>query len=170
MKFGISNGVMTERTWQVRVKINPQSYGVEESVFLVLGTWEIETNNHVYFEVATWFRLIVTTRLGCTSYPAWSCVPGNMFGLVARWHHSSHKRGPLYQTLEYKGEHSLQASSDKTLTPDPKDWCLYSYTWGSYRACNRYLMATGWIRLHIRRFRPKDHYLGKSSVDPSFCN
>ena len=44
---------MTERTWQARVKINPQSYGVEESVFLVLGTWEIETNNHVYFEVAT---------------------------------------------------------------------------------------------------------------------
>ena len=40
MKFGISNGVMTERTWQARVKINPQSYGVEGSVFFVIpGSW-----------------------------------------------------------------------------------------------------------------------------------
>ena len=32
------------RTWQVRVKINPQSYGVEESVFFVLREHGNETN------------------------------------------------------------------------------------------------------------------------------
>ena len=40
MKFGISNGVMTGRTWQARVKINPRSYGVEGSVlFVTPGPW-----------------------------------------------------------------------------------------------------------------------------------
>ena len=43
MKFGISNGVMTGRTWQARVEINPQSYGGEESVFFVIpGSWKLK--------------------------------------------------------------------------------------------------------------------------------
>ena len=118
----------------------------------------------INLKVTTWFRLIITTRLGCTSYLGWPCVPGDMFGLVARWQHSSHKREPLHQTLEYQGEQVCYLIR-QTLTPDPKDWGLYSHTWGSYRICNRYLMATGRVRFHIWRFRPKDHHLGKSNVD-----
>ena len=41
MKLGILNGVMTGRTRQVQVKIKPQSYGGEESVFFVVpGAWK----------------------------------------------------------------------------------------------------------------------------------
>lgn len=66
-KFGISNGAMTGHTLQVRVKTDPRSYGVEESVFFDLfwGTIEMKLNNHVFLsQVIPWFWLIVITRLG----------------------------------------------------------------------------------------------------------
>lgn len=119
----------------------------------------------MFIKVTTWFWLIVTTRLGCTSYPTWPSISGRMLGLVAWWHHPSHKRGPLYQALEYEGETSVWMLLDEILTPDPKDWRLYSHTWRSYRDRDCYLMATGRIRLHIWGFRPKDHHLGKSNTN-----
>jgi WD40 repeat protein len=128
MKFGISNGVMTGRTWQVRVKINPQSYGVEE---LVLFFWE-----HGRLKLIIMFILKSPLDSGLSSPQDWAA------------HHILHDHAYPVTCLAWSLDDTILLTSadhfiklwntkvntlyrrlsDKTLTPDPKDWRLYSHT------------------------------------------
>ena len=62
------------------------------SILCSSGSMEMELMI-TFIKVTAWFQLILTTRLGCTSYSAWSSILGRVLSLVTRWHHTSHKCG-----------------------------------------------------------------------------
>ena len=130
-KFGIYNGAITGRTLQVRVKTNPQSYSVEESVFFVLlREYGDETDNHVLSKSSLdsgsssardWvIHHILPDHIYSVSCLAWSLddtiLLTNTEHLIKLW---DTKVNILYRRY----------ISDKTFTLlDPKDWRLYSHT------------------------------------------